>query len=158
MSDRRVFLKVKIKSLAEEARIIKREEQRRKVRHFHNVACNPPTPEWKDLAAKARKLESGTRAERRAKPWYPLSAQELHELHRHRIDVVRVEARISGIAYALIRGRELSCVDSLTGLLGSHWERIAAMLKKYGDPASDLAKLKGPDLQARVTAPVKQAA
>ena len=136
MADRKVFLKVKLKSLAFEAYIIKREEQRRKIvrGRARAYAQRDQSEAVKADIRRLRGVDAARRAARRSKPWYLRTAQELHELTRHRLDVVRVEARLTGIAYAIIRGRSLSCVDSLAGLTPKHWERVQAMLRKYGDP------------------------
>lgn len=130
--DRRVFLKVKLKSLAEEARIIKREENKRKVRRFR--CNNQKGSEYVQVDAREVRKDSQRRShDRRAKSWYPLSAQELHQLHRHRIDVVRREARATSIAYAIIRGRMLKDVDSGRGLTVACMEKIQKMVKRYGN-------------------------
>ncbi len=147
MADRRVFLKVKLKSLAEEARIIKREENRRKMHRRRWHPCwdvqNPADipKQATDRARQVRDEDEVARAKRRAQPWYPMSAQELHELHRHRIDVVRVEARLTGIAYALIRGRLLGKIDSCAGLSEGHIQRIQSMIKRYGDTSEPVQKM-----------------
>ena len=141
--DNRVFLKVKLKSLAEEARIIKREEQKRKIKRDRwSPGDDSLTPHAIDDAKKIRAACAIRRAGRRSRSWYGMSAQQLHELHRHRIDVVRVEARLTAIAYAFIRGRKLKSVDSgavafelhSVARAGRYWDRIKAMVKKYGDP------------------------
>ena len=88
ITDRREMLKVKLKSLAAEARIIRQMEQR---------------------------------------TWGPLQT----ELYRHRIDVVRTEARHTSIAYALIRGVPLEVVETPNSRPYST-DRVAVMLKKYG--------------------------
>lgn len=133
--DKRVFLKVKLKSLAEEARIIKREESKRKVRRDRWSPGQEQRNSQTDHDAKhIRSACADRRAERRAKGWYPMSAQELHELHRHRLDVVRVEARLTNIAYAWIRGRELKKVDLFRGLTKDQLLRAVTMARKYGDP------------------------
>lgn len=86
-ADLRVALKVKIKSLAEEARIIKKEEKRNP--HLQNY------------------------------------------LYRHRIDVVRREARNSLLAYAIIRGKAYNDVET-NPQSPPNWLAIEAMVKKYG--------------------------
>lgn len=133
--DKRVFLKVKLKSLAAEARIIKREEQRRKVPRLRPVGTrHPDAGGHNEVAAKKmRAADSIKRAGRRSRPWYPMSAQQLHELTRHRLDVVRVEARLTGIAYAIVRQKDIGQIDSGLGLNADHWRRIQAMVKRYGD-------------------------
>lgn len=127
--DRRVYLKVKIKSLAEEARIIKHEERKRKV----------PRLSRKDRRIRDVALRNEMRASRelrRSRDWYPRSAAELHELHLHRINVVRKELRLSNIAYGFIRGLELSQVDSGARLTSSDWKRVGMMVEKYGAQGS----------------------
>jgi hypothetical protein len=135
--DRRVFLKVKLKSLAEEARIIKREENKRKVPR----RSGPIPLQVADMIVRERAIINRIEcrrlsAARRAKDWYPMSLQELQELHVHRIRVVRTESRLTSIAYGFIRGRDFRRVDSGAGLLDSDWKRIEAMVKKYGASGS----------------------
>lgn len=142
MADKRVFLKVKLKSLAEEARIIKHEESKRKCPRWRYATLKGKNTfeAGKNMARSVRDDSRRVSARRRASDWYPMSAQQLHELHRHRIDVVRLESRLSGIAYAVIRGRALAKVDSLNGLEPRHWERVQAMLKKYGNAECPVTK------------------
>lgn len=71
-ADRRVELKVKIKSLAAEARVIRTEESK----------------------AKAR----GDR-------------HKVNSLHNHRVGIVRNEARLSLLCYAMLRGRTYAQVE-----------------------------------------------
>jgi hypothetical protein len=91
--DRREMLRVKVKSLAAEARIIRHEEAR-------------------------------TRGAIQA------------ELHRHRTVDVRLEARLSVLAYGLIRGRALERMEPKTrpenALSAAQWDRVRAMGKKFG--------------------------
>jgi hypothetical protein len=93
--DRRELLRVKVKSLAAEARIIRREEKRAR----------------------------GVIRE---------------ELRWHRVTDLRIEARLSFLAYGLIRGRTLEQLEPRTrvenALRKPQWDRIAAMLKKFGPP------------------------
>lgn len=89
MRDRRTQLKVKIKYLAEEARIIKREEE------------------------KAR--DSALR----------------DSLYRHRIDVVRDEARHSLLAYGLIRGREYAEMEGSTRK-SPDFDRVEKLARRFG--------------------------
>lgn len=97
--DRREMLRVKLKSLAEEARIIRREESR----------------SWGQLR---------------------------DELHRHRVNEVRSEARATHLAYGFIRGLTLEQMEPTRtqNLKYSHgermekalFERVRKMLQKYG--------------------------
>lgn len=132
--DKRLFLKIKLKSLAEEARIIKREERRRKV--FHPRFFGHENQEYREAQKKDRAADAIRRAGRRSRPWYPMSAQELHELTRHRLDVVRRVARLTNIAYAWIRGRDISIVDSLKDLKLADLQAICGMVQRYGDPTN----------------------
>lgn len=86
--DRREMLRVKIKSLAVEAQIIRREERK----------------------------TFGTLRE---------------ELYRHRMDVVRYEARHAHLAYGFIRGLTYEQMESSTNQ-SPNWERVRQLLKKYG--------------------------
>lgn len=88
--DRREMLRVKLKSLAEEARIIRREEQR-----THTVLRD--------------------------------------ELHRHRVLVVRSEARATHLAYGFIRGRTLEQMEASSDPAAPpNWDKVRSMLKRYG--------------------------
>lgn len=106
LSDRREMLRVKSKSLAEEARIIRREERR---------------------------------------TWGPL----LLELHHHRVYNVRIEARMTHIAYALIKGRTLEQIEKPGKRAESaynqklFWDKVRKMIDKYGptDNAANCALL-----------------
>jgi hypothetical protein len=125
-----VYLKVKLKSLAEEARIIKHEENKRKVpQRQRNVVKQEQLVEGRGFRAE----DKARRAKRRSQPWYELSAQELHGLHLHRVHNVRREARLTQIAYGYLRGRDFKQVDSGNDLIDADWQRVSAMVKKYGD-------------------------
>lgn len=80
--DRRRELRVKIKSLAEEARIIRREEQR--VRDSMTRCVGKPAE---------------------ATAWL---ANSYASLRAHRVGDVRRESRYSQLAYAMLRGRTLA--------------------------------------------------
>lgn len=84
------MLKIKLKSLAAEAKIIRKEE--RKGGYYRE------------------------------------------ELYRHRIDVVRYEARHTHIAYGLIRGRTLDQIERADSRPFDH-KRVEAMCLKYGPVA-----------------------
>lgn len=84
------MLKVKIKSLAAEARIIRLEERR---------------------AGRDNALREA--------------------LHRHRIDVVRAEQRLSLLAYAFLRGRRLAAVEPKSAA-PPDWVRVAKLVERFG--------------------------
>lgn len=103
IADRREMLRVKIKSLAAEAGIIRREEHRQRF----------------DRRGRARGFG-------------PIAA----ELQWHRTGVVREEARLAHIAYALVRGRDADTIEpNGPGLTAEQWKRVRAMLVKYGPAA-----------------------
>ena len=86
--DRREMLRVKLKNLAQEAKLIRREEQRS-------------------------------------------FGQLREELYRHRIDVVRVAARETHLAYGFIRGRAWADMEQNPETF-PNWEAVRKMVKKYG--------------------------
>lgn len=133
--DGRVYLKIKLKSLAAESRIIRHEERKRKVsranRGVRHNGGGKLSPEVHKVAVETRKYKAERRAKRRSRDWYPKSVAELHELQLHRRNVVSKEARLTHIAYAYIRGRTLAQTDGCKGLLPDDWRRIATMVKKY---------------------------
>ncbi len=110
-------LKVKIKSLAAEARIIRLEEKR---------------------ASKRRYIKPSVSISR---VWTYHGDNDLREsLHRHRIDVVRVEARHSLLAYAFLRGVPYAAVErrpkigcqKFSQWVPPNWAKVEAMVIKFG--------------------------
>jgi len=89
MRDRRIQLKVKIKYLAEEARIIRLEERRAASRQLHE------------------------------------------DLYRHRIDVVRYEARHCLLAYAFLRGKEYAEVEA-SAHDWPNFEKVDRIARRFG--------------------------
>lgn len=109
-----IYLKIKIKSLAEEARIIRKEE--RKVLSYARTTDIPAPKE--------------------------IHYRTYESLHRHRTYDVRTEARATHLAYAFLRGvpyasveakrsdsKKASYAETLT------WKRASDMVKKYGTTA-----------------------
>lgn len=94
---RRTHLKIKLATLAVEARIIRREERR----------------------ALARALEPGG------------PNPDFEGLRRHRLQVVRPEARACGLALALLRGRPYAEVEQRTGSPPA-LSRIATLAGRFG--------------------------
>jgi hypothetical protein len=85
-----VHLKVKIKSLAAESRII-RHEERKSLRHARSILA----------AQRKANEEAGVNDEIDLDPLY----SKFNSLRQHRITQVRNEARASLIAYGFMRGR-----------------------------------------------------
>lgn len=103
--DRRVHLKVKIKSLAVEAKIIRHEERRAK--------------------ARARSV----RASEEARKW---ASHELTSLQYHRRWGVRKEARHSQLAYAFIRGTAYRTVEPKVREGNEpDWKQVASIAARF---------------------------
>lgn len=122
MSGKR-FLKVKIKSLAAEARIIKNEERKLKT-----VKVEVPV---KDRAGNVLRQKIVRKLAARKQ-------LQFNSLREHRVGVVRAEARNSLIAYAFLRGRPYSVVAPKDSRLVDRTS-VARMALKYGP--SDLQNL-----------------
>lgn len=101
------YLKIKIKSLAAEAAIIRLEE-RRALRHAKH--------------AQGRQGEEQRLADLFA---------EYGGLHRHRIEDVRWEARSACLAYAFLRGRRYGATEP-AGSSKPSIARVAELVSKYG--------------------------
>jgi len=104
--NKRRFLKIKLLSLAAEARIIRKEETRMRdtARRLRKAG--------KDEAAK------GFDAERES-------------AHDHRVKVVRSEARHTHIAYGYLRGRSYLQLERSQRPLD--WNKIETMVCRYGN-------------------------
>lgn len=132
-----VYLKVKIKSLAEEARIIRREERKsigfsRHVRDLISAGVND-APVSEGLVALGH----------------------YHGLHHHRSHTLRTEARAAQLAYGFLRGRDLL---QLEPGLDQHfakrprWDRVERMVHRYYEGG-----LNKDDLQAKLSMWVSRA-
>ncbi len=111
-------LKVKIKTLAEEARIIRHQER-----------AWLPGPAWTKVGQ--------TRV--RVRP--PVANDDVRlvvnvNLHQHRVAHVRPEARASLLAYAFLRGVSHARVEATKMHTRPDWRRVEQIVKKfgYGDP------------------------
>lgn len=108
-----VYLKVKIKSLTEEARIIKREESK--------ALCGARTRKQREMP-------------------FSEGYTTYEGLRSHRIDYVRPEARATVLAYNFLRGRTYQQTENNSHLYEMPtygrkvmWERVQKMVSKYGD-------------------------
>ena len=97
------FLKIKLKSLAEEQRMIRREEQK----------CL-------SYARHGKKLDAQLRCK-----------NEYEQMHYHRTVDVRGEIRLSHLAYAYLREQTYEQVEH-NGQRWFDYKRVASMVKKYG--------------------------
>lgn len=109
-----VFLKVKIKSLAAEARIIRAEEKK-----FNAVVERPM-------------LQRGQPRIPRTVKW-KASPEQLRiraQLWEHRTKDVRGEARCSLIAYGYLRGRKYKWVED-KAKTPPNWENVQRIIEKF---------------------------
>lgn len=114
----KTHLRVKIRSLAEEARIIRHEER--------------------------RALKSATWARTRQQPAELSAAEaEYDSLHHHRTVDVRQEARAALLAYGFLRGRPYREIENSGPLQAHHYVagRVVGLVAKYGSaPKADASK------------------
>ena len=101
------YLRVKIKSLAEEARIIRTEERR-----------------LLNRAARARDRQG-------LEDRLAAMDTERNGLYLHRVKDVRGEARAAHLAYAFVRGRPYAVVEP-SGSSAVPFNRVADLIAKYG--------------------------
>jgi DNA invertase Pin-like site-specific DNA recombinase len=102
-------LKVKIKSLAEEARIIIKEEQKALKQ-----------------ARYQRRLDH--------KDFYPTGQKLYDSLYQHRKVDVGQEARSSILAYCFLRGKAYRQIEAKTKPgNGPNWRRVESIAKKFGN-------------------------
>ncbi len=118
MKTRIRMLKVKIKSLAAEARIIRLEELRAKGRR--------KSPDRrKDMGLGFVQANPDYLVVRGRDP------RLLFELHHHRVWDVRQEQRASLLAYAFLRGRTLAACEPKT-TREPDWARVLKLVEKFG--------------------------
>lgn len=160
-----IELKVKALSLAAESTIIKNQEQKfkRKAKKYYDYQGTRIQQKIEALVAKINTLdEKAFETERRIMfTWLTQLRTRLHmhnlamltwqpskeqadkfnatrtSLERHRIDVVRVEARATHIARGYLSGKTYLQMEGLSNLLnaannGVQWDRVRAMVIKYG--------------------------
>lgn len=115
ITDRREMLRVKLKSLAAESKIIRQETERLQ-------GCKNREVKYTDHRGieRVRRVAYGGR-------WGSLQ----QELLIHRRSIVRSEARCTLLAYGFIRGRTLEQMEGKS-TCPPNWDKVRAMLKKYG--------------------------
>jgi hypothetical protein len=101
----RVYLKVKVASLAAEARIIRRLERQHRDRARQLAALQKPNSKMLDLRA---------------------------GLYHHRVNVVRPEARASHLALGYLRGRSYAEMEG-RAKTAPRWARIIELIRVHGD-------------------------
>lgn len=102
--DTRLYLKIKIKSLAEEARIIRKEENKQR-----ELRKNPVYPR-----------------EKRAETYF-------WGLRAHRHNDVGIEQRATLLAYGFLNGKSYAQIEGNSFRTEPAWDRVRAMIRKYGD-------------------------
>ena len=130
----KIYLRVKINSLAEEARIIRREENRRRYQRIKG-------PDGKIYK---RRIVTGD--------------QVFWGLRTHRTEELRHEARCAHLAYAFLRGTSYAQVEEnphwKRATRSKHppsWPRIAELVVKYG-PTGHNSKLAKETAEAAIKA------
>ncbi len=108
----KTYLRIKIKSLAAEAVLIKFEERK----WFKWIGT-------KEIHDKEGKLVATNDVYRKD---HPLRMS----LRQHRIDVVRPECRHSNIAYGYMRGRAYKQIENKC-YIQPNWERVAEIVRKF---------------------------
>ena len=98
------FIRVKIGALAEEARVIRRYEQRAKVHARH--------PKNKDIQEPTQALR--------------------HELQQHRLNVVRPAARSAQLALAFLRDKQYQDTELPREGNAPNWRQVANLIKRMG--------------------------
>lgn len=126
ITDRRRELRVKIKSLAVEARIIRTEERRCRDSLSRTVGHD----------------------EQRA-----ALASSFASLRSHRTTDVRNEARCSLLAYALIRGRSLRTTEPKSDVSKIDWTKVSDLVGRFAVPWGRMPKDKADRLVADWLAP-----
>jgi len=102
------YLRVKVLSLAAEAKIIRKEQNYRHRQRDHAIAngYGERVAEYHD------KVRAG--------------------LHEHRVTVVRNESRVANIAYGFLRGREYYEIEQYC-YTTPNWKRVEELVMKYAE-------------------------
>lgn len=155
MKDRRHLLKIKLKSLAAEARIIRRAERKLALpttglpRKAFTKEERDAAPEPVKTAAQAMRLAVRmARAKARQAPWYDENRAELAAIQEHRKLPLRRAARATHLAYGFLRGRTYEQMEGTRKLPNDSiferaneeklFQEAAKMAMTYG--AADVAK------------------
>ena len=121
----KIYVKVKIKTLAEEAKIIRKEENKQKC---HILGC-------KSLLKTMRKEpEKNYPISKEDLEIRKLKAQNIHMgLKVHRKNIVRIESRATHLAYAFMREKTYISTENKNKISKElpNWKRVAEIVKKY---------------------------
>lgn len=129
----KVYLKIKIKSLAEEAKMIRREERKQNPGHRARVRAR------RYLAGKTKACashETHARKQAEAKKVLRQRSEKAMDaffgLRHHRTIEVRDESRSSHVAYGFLRGLDYKRVEN-SAKTEPDWTRVEQLVKKYGE-------------------------
>jgi hypothetical protein len=110
--DNRHLLKIKLKSLAAEARIIRHAERKRALPPKRIVGiANRDNPASRELARTARLNRKLARMRARQASWYEENRRQLSRLQIHRRFELRNASRATHLAYAYLRGYLLTEIE-----------------------------------------------
>lgn len=123
----KVYLKVKIKSLAAEAQMIRSEERK------CNIGCRARVRIRRQLR-KSNELTTPerTKMERQLVKPSDKAMKAFWGLRHHRIYDVRDEARAAHVAYGFLRGRTYAQVEG-SAITSPNWDRVWRLVHKYGE-------------------------
>lgn len=117
MTDRRHLLKIKLKSLAAEAKIIRKAERALAfppslpINHFSKEERDKNPDFIKRSAVEIRRMKAAQRARFRSNPWYGQNRETLSAIREHRVIDVREEARATHLAYGFVRGKTYQQIE-----------------------------------------------
>lgn len=115
----KVYLKIKIKSLALEAETIRREEKKYKTHYEY-------------LNALVTDVDRNAFNEAEVLIRRDATLNTRITLHEHRVNHVRKEARAALLAYGFLNGRAYVEIEGFTRT-GFSWKRVEELVKKYGE-------------------------
>lgn len=129
----KLFLKIKIKSLAEEARIIKFHERialrmcRRLRSGFDSRSPFKHNKKEKKPNLPAAKVDDQTIE------WSAPHSLRWSQIRDHRLKVLRTESRASNLAYAFLRGKSYSFVEKVGAKKAPDWSKIESIAYRFNE-------------------------
>lgn len=136
--DRREMLKVNLKSLAQESKIIRRMEWVRRERADYHVLVKARTKDQLDAARRFRARAFG---------------EIEQEMHLHRTGPVRDSARHAHMAYGLIRGKMPDQIEATYNRAGPiDWSEVVRLINKYGPPGIRIKTIDPQEIVMALTA------
>ncbi len=129
----KLYLKIKIKTLAAEATMIRLEERkqnpgsRARVKAKQLLAGNEPP-----LGRTDEELAAINRAKRILRKPTEKQMDRFWGLRGHRRLVVRVESRASHIAYGFLRGLDFKRIENKSKT-EPDWDKVKSMIERFGE-------------------------